>query len=138
MIKIGFNVLAWTAEVSEKVLPIADKLKAIGYDGVECFIGAPNVAAYKQFGDHAKNIGLETTAVTVVDKDTNPVDPSPAVRQKALDRIKWVIDRAHDMHATVLCGPFHSAHATFTRQAPVMQEYQWCADVLRSAGDLAE
>jgi D-psicose/D-tagatose/L-ribulose 3-epimerase len=137
MIKIGFNVLAWTAEVSEKVWPIADRLKQIGYDGVECFIGAPSVSAYKQFGGHARSIGLETTAVTVVDKDTNPIDPSPAVRQKALDRIKWVIDRAHDMNATVLCGPFHSAHATFTRQAPEEQEYHRCAEVLRSAGDYA-
>ena len=39
MIKVGFNVLAWTAEVSEKLFPIADRLKKIGYDGVECFIG---------------------------------------------------------------------------------------------------
>ena len=33
MIKVGFNVLAWTAEVSEKLFPIADQLKQIGYDG---------------------------------------------------------------------------------------------------------
>ena len=137
MIKIGFNVLAWTAEVSDKLLPIADRLKHIGYDGVECFIGAPDVNAYKKFGDHARSIGLETTAVTVVDKDTNPVDPSTVVRQKALDRIKWVIDRAHDMHASVLCGPFHSAHATFTRQAPEEQEYQRSAEILHAAGEYA-
>ena len=134
MIKIGFNVLAWTADVSDKVFPIADRIKQIGYDGVECFIGAPDADAYKRFGDHARNIGLETTAVTVVDKDTNPVDSSAAVRAKALDRIKWVIDRAHDMHASVLCGPFHSAHANFSRQAPVEDEYKRAAEVLHAAG----
>src|SRR5690349_12918824 len=102
MIKIGFNILAWTAEVSEKALPLADRLKQIGYDGLECFIGSPDVRGYKRFGNHAHELGLETTAVTVVDKDTNPVDSSSTVREKAVDRIKWVIDRAHDMHATVL------------------------------------
>jgi len=134
MIKIGFNVLAWTADVSDKLFPIADKIKQIGYDGVECFIGAPDADAYRRFGDHARNIGLETTAVTVVDKDTNPVDSSAAVRLKALDRIKWVIDRAYDMHASVLCGPFHSAHANFTRQAPADEEYKRSAEVLHAAG----
>jgi D-psicose/D-tagatose/L-ribulose 3-epimerase len=137
MIKVGFNVLAWTAEVSEKVLPIADRLKQIGYDGVECFIGAGDPAAYRQFGNHAMAIDLETTAVTVVAKDTNPVDSSAAVRAKALDQIKWVIDRTHDMQATVLCGPFHSAHANFSRNAPQEQEYQWSAEVLHAAGEYA-
>jgi D-psicose/D-tagatose/L-ribulose 3-epimerase len=137
MIKVGFNVLAWTAEVSEKVLPIADKLKQIGYDGVECFVGSPDQAAYRRFGDHANNIGLETTAVTVLDKEANPVDGSAAVRSKSLDRIKWAIDRAHDMRAHVLCGPFHSAHANFSRRPPQEQEYQWSAEVLHVAGEYA-
>ena len=100
MIKVGFNVLAWTAEVSEKLFPIADRLKKIGYDGVECFIGAGDAAAYRQFGNHARALGLETTAVTVMSKETNPVDGSAAVRAKSLDQIKWVIDRTHDMQAS--------------------------------------
>ncbi len=137
MIKIGFNVLAWTADVSDKVLPIVDRLKQIGYDGVECFVGSPDANAYRRFGDHAHGLGLETTAVTVMDKDTNPVDPSATVRNKALDRIKWAIDRTHDMRSKVLCGPFHSAHANFSRNAPQEQEYQWSAEVLRAAGEYA-
>ena len=39
MNKIGFNVLAWSAEISPKLFPVLDRLKAIGYDGVEFFIG---------------------------------------------------------------------------------------------------
>jgi D-psicose/D-tagatose/L-ribulose 3-epimerase len=137
MIKVGFNVLAWTAEVSDNVLPVADRLKQIGYDGVECFVGSADAAAYRRFGDHAYAIGLETTAVTVLDKDTNPVDSSASVRAKSLDRIKWAIDRTHDMRALVLCGPFHSAHANFSRRPPQQEEYQWSAEVLHAAGEYA-
>lgn len=138
MIKVGFNVLAWTADVSDKVFPIADRLKQIGYDGVECFVGSPDEAAYKRFGDHAHSIGLETTGVTVMSQDTNPVDPSSTVRANALGRMKWAIDRTHDMRATVLCGPMHSAHAAFSRQPPQEKEYECCAEVLRAAGDYAD
>lgn len=35
MNKIGFNVLAWSAEMSEALLPVLDRLKKIGYDGAE-------------------------------------------------------------------------------------------------------
>jgi len=137
MYKVGFNTLVWSAVVSDEQFPIIDRLKEIGYDGVECFIGAPDDAAYKRFGDHAANIGLETTSVFVVDTDHNPVSPDAAVRSKALDRIKWGIDRAHDMRSTILCGPFHSAHGQFSKKPPQEDEYKWCAEVLHHAGDYA-
>jgi D-psicose/D-tagatose/L-ribulose 3-epimerase len=137
MYKIGFNTLVWSAVVSDEQFPIIDRLKEIGYDGVECFIGAPGDDAYRRFGKHASEIGLETTAVFVVDPDHNPVDPSPAVRAKALDRIKWGIDRAFDMGSTILCGPFHSAHANFSKKPPQEDEYIRCAEVLHQAGDHA-
>jgi D-psicose/D-tagatose/L-ribulose 3-epimerase len=137
MNKIGFNTLVWSAVMSDDLLPIIDRLKQIGYDGVECFVGSPDDKAYQRFGNHAHNIGLETTAVFVVGKDENPVSPDAAIRAKGLDRIKWGIDRAHDMKATVLCGPFHSAHGVFAQHPPLEEEYKWCGEVLHAAGDYA-
>jgi D-psicose/D-tagatose/L-ribulose 3-epimerase len=58
MNKIGFNTLVWSAVVSDDLFPIVDRLKEIGYDGVECLIGAPENDAYTRFGRHTKNIGL--------------------------------------------------------------------------------
>ena len=137
MNKIGFNVLAWSAVVSEELFPVVDRLRKIGYDGVEFAIGSPNEAAYKQMGNHAKDIGIETTAVFVLGKDENPIDPSVAVRQRGLERIKWAIDRAHDLQAKVICGPFHSAFANFNHHAPRKEEYDWSAEVLHAAGEYA-
>jgi D-psicose/D-tagatose/L-ribulose 3-epimerase len=56
---------------------------------------------------------------------------------KALSRVKWGIDRAHDRNAKMLCGPFHSAHAIFAKRAPTDHEYEWSAEVLQSADDYA-
>ncbi len=137
MNKIGFNVLAWSAVVSDKLMPVADRLKKTGYDGVECLIGSLDKTAYQRFGDHALNLGLETTCVFVLGKDENPISASAAVRARGLDRIKWAIDRAHDMHAKVICGPFHSAHAIFAQHPPEDQEYAWSAEVLHAAGEYA-
>lgn len=137
MNKIGFNVLAWTAAVSDELTPIVERLKKIGYDGVECLIGSEDESAYRRFGDTAAALDLDVTCVFVLGKDENPVSTSPAVRSKALDRIKWAIDRAHDMNSKIICGPFHSAHAVFSREAPQEQEYSWGAEVLHGAGDYA-
>ena len=137
MNKIGFNVLVWSAVVSEEMTPIIERLKNIGYDGVECFIGGHDKSAYKRFGQQALSFELETTGVFTLGKDENPISESADIRAKAVDRIKWAIDRAHDMNAKIICGPFHSAHTIFANHAPNDQEYAWSAEALHEAGDYA-
>ncbi|MFC4872325.1 sugar phosphate isomerase/epimerase family protein [Negadavirga shengliensis] len=138
MNKIGFNVLAWSAAVSDDLKPVIDRLKKIGYDGVEFFVGSPDEAAYKNIGDYVRDINMETTTVFVLGPDENPIDPDPRVRKKSIEKIKWTIDRSHDLGARVICGPFHSAFSTFAKRAPIEDEYEWSAEVLREAGEYAQ
>ncbi|MGH8019493.1 MAG: sugar phosphate isomerase/epimerase family protein [Opitutaceae bacterium] len=69
--------------------------------------------------------------------DANPISPDKTVRAKAVDVLKWNIDRTFDCGASLLCGPFHSAFATFTRADIHQDEYERSAEVLRAAGDHA-
>ena len=138
MNKIGFNVLAWTAAVSDDLFPTIDRLKTIGYDGVEFYLGAPDLSAYQSMGDYTKNAGLETTAVMTLGKDENPVSESAAVRTKAIDRIKWGVDRAHALNSKIICGPFHSAHTVFVNRPATDQEYAWAGEVLHTAAEYAK
>ena len=137
MNKIGFNVLAWTAAVSDDLFPVIDRLKNIGYDGVEFYLGVPDLAAYQRMGDYTKDLGLETTAVMTLGKDDNPVSESAEVRAKALDKIKWGVDRAHALNAKIICGPFHSGHTIFVNRPALDQEYALAGEVLNAAADYA-
>lgn len=137
MTKIGFDLLAWSAAVSEDLLPIAERLKEIGYDGIECFLGVEDKKVYPRFGKAVRDLGLDMTCVMVLGPDENPISPSADVRSKGLDRIKWAIDRASDLNAELICGPFHSAFATFADKAPDEDEYKRSAEVLAAAGEYA-
>jgi D-psicose/D-tagatose/L-ribulose 3-epimerase len=138
MPKLGFNLLVWTAAISDDYFPHVERLKKIGYDGVEICMGQQDVAAYKRFNQHLKNLGLGVTCVTIVGADANPASPDKAVRAKGLDAIKWNIDRTVDVGANLLCGPFHSAFATFTRQDISPDEYKRSAEILHAAGEYAK
>lgn len=137
MNKIGFNVLAWSANMSDELKPILDRLKKIGYDGAEFFVGSPDEAAYKNIGNYCREIGLEVTTVSVLSPEENLISAEAAVRQKGLEKIKWIIDRSHDLGSQVLCGPIHSAFATFSKAAPQKVEYERSAEMLHQAGDYA-
>lgn len=137
MNKIGFNVLAWTAAVSDDLFPIIERLKTIGYDGVEFYLGPQEAAAYQRMGSFLNDLGLETTAVMTVGADENPVSDSAEVRGRALDKIKWAVDRAHDLGSKVICGPFHSAHTVFVNRPADDHEYALAGEVLNAAADYA-
>ncbi|MFT5885401.1 MAG: D-psicose/D-tagatose/L-ribulose 3-epimerase [Arcticibacterium sp.] len=138
MIKIGFNVLAWSSEVSEDLLPIIERLKTIGYDGVEFYVGAEDEKAYKTVSERCKALGLGVTTVTSLSAENNPISDNAKGRAIGLDRIKWAIDRSVDLGSDVLCGPFHSAHAHFYGRPASSDELKWAAEILHEAGDHAE
>jgi D-psicose/D-tagatose/L-ribulose 3-epimerase len=138
MPKLGFNLLAWTASISDDFFPHIERLKKIGYDGIEICNGAQDPAAYKRLKKLLGDLNLGLTCVTIVGADANPASPDAAIRAKGLDAIKWNIDRTVDCGAKLLCGPFHSAFATFTRADINPDEYQRSAEILRAAGDYAK
>jgi D-psicose/D-tagatose/L-ribulose 3-epimerase len=51
--------------------------------------------------------------------------------------LKWAVDRANDLGAKVICGPFHSAFANFRKRPPSEDEYKMSAEVLHKAGEYA-
>lgn len=136
---IGFNLLVWSGGLPEDFLPITERLKKIGYDGVECFMAEQDINAYKKLGKHLGSIGLEATCVLGMGPDENPISDSKSVRDKAVIRLKEAIDCAHAINSKIICGPFHSAFATFAeRHPPTDDEYKWSAEVLRAAGEYAK
>ena len=136
--KIGFNLLVWSGGIPDTFWSVTERLKKIGYDGIECFMGERDASVYKKFGDHLRSVGLEATCVLGMGPDENPVSDLPAIRQKAVERLKQAIDCAQAVGSKVICGPFHSAFATFTsRRPPEDQEYNWSAEVLNAAGEYA-
>ena len=64
--KYGMNLLLWTGEMNDSMLPVLKLLKNLGYDGVELPIF--NTALdYKKWGKILDDHGLERTAVTFTD-----------------------------------------------------------------------
>lgn len=138
MNKIGFNLLAWSASLGEDFYPHIERLSRTGYDILEFAMGNRDPQAYKALGKLRNDLGMEATAVTVLPPEANPVSPDAAVRQKAIDLLKVDIDMAADTGARILCGPIHSAVATFSSYSPQDEEVAYSAEVLRAVGEHAE
>lgn len=135
--KTGMNLLLWTTHVTSELYPTLGKIKAAGFDGVEVPIFGGDVAHYKALGAELKNLGLRSTAVTVVSPEANPISPDAKVRQSAVDRLKEVIECVAAHGGENLCGPFHSPLGVFSGNGPTADEKKHAADTLRKVAEFA-
>jgi len=138
LMKVGMNLLLWTAFVTEEHFPILEKIKKTGYDGVEIPLFDGDAGHYKKIKKELDNLGLGCTAVTVVNAETNPISPDASIRKAGLERIKWALDMTSVMGGDLLAGPYHSALGVFSGQPPTADERKRAVEVLTQAADHAQ
>jgi D-psicose/D-tagatose/L-ribulose 3-epimerase len=135
--RLGFNLLLWTTHVVDEHVPLFDRLKQTGYDGVEIPLFEGEVNHYKRLGRIVKDAGLAASAVTVLPTGKSAIAAEAAQRALALDHLKWAIDCAAALGANVLCGPFHQPLGEFSGIGPTEAEKSHCVEVHKRAAQYA-
>jgi D-psicose/D-tagatose/L-ribulose 3-epimerase len=136
--KYGMNLLLWSGDVGDEHLPMIERLKTMGFDGVEVPLFNLDVDKWTRFGQKLDTIGLERTAVTIRNEPDNPISSDPAIRQQAVELNKQTLDCCQALGAQSLVGPFHSAIGIFSGAGPTDEEWKWGVDVMRETAEYAE
>ena len=136
--KFGMNMLLWSGDLADELLPVFERLKKIGYDGVELPIFDPDSAKFAKWGKRLDEIGLERTCVTIRTTDNNPISPDAKVRKAAVDAMKRTLECCEAVGAKLLCGPYHSAIGEFTGAGPTADEWKWGVEVMRQNANNAK
>ena len=134
--KFGMNLLLWTGEMNDDMIPVCESLKKGGYDGVEVPI-FNNELDYGVWGQRLDDIGLKRTAVTIRKEEDNPISPDAAIRAKGVEGTKKAIDCCVDLGAPQLVGPYHSALGFFSGAGPTEDEWKWGVDSMRKVAEHA-
>lgn len=134
--KFGMNLLLWTGELNEELLPTLERLKAIGFDGIELPIFNLDLD-YAAWGKRLDDLGLERTAVTVRNAEDNPISPDAAIRAKGVELNKRTLDCCAAVGAQTICGPYHSALGEFSGSGRTDDEWNWGVDSMRQMAEHA-
>jgi len=138
-VKIGFNLLLWTTHVTDEHFHLLEKIKAVGYDGVEIPIFEGDVAHFEKVGQALKDNGLDCTSVTVIPTpEHNLLSEDAAHRQSGVDHLKHVLDCSAALGSEVLCGPYYQPLGQFSGNPPTDDEKQRAADAHRQAAEHAQ
>ncbi len=134
--KFGMNLLLWSGELNDGLMPVLEQLKAMGYDGVEVPIFNLDLD-YAAWGKKLDSMGLERTAVTVRNVDDNPISPDAAVRAKGVELNKRTLDCCAAAGVESLIGPYHSALGHFSGAGPTKDEWKWGVESMRAMAEHA-
>src|SRR5262249_28794723 len=136
--KFGMNLLLWTGEINDSLMPVLEKLKKIGYDGVEVPIFGGEPAQFAPWGKRLEDLGFGITAVTIRTEENNPISPDAKIRAAGVAATKKTLDCCHELGATSICGPFHSAIGLFSGKGPTPDEWKWGVDSMRQVAEHAK
>lgn len=135
--KLGINLYLWADDMHDDLMPVLERLKQIGYDGVEVPIFDLGQAKWELWARRLDDLGLQRTANTVIAAQHNPLSDDPAVREAAYEHIRQVIDCCAAVGSSLLCGPHQVALGVFTGRGATDEEWQRCVEHLRRAAEYA-
>ena len=137
--KTGMNLLMWASEITAEHDPVLEQIREMGFDAVEIPVFAvDSTKPYERLGDRLRSLGLTATAVTVMNAETNPISPDPAIRKAAVAHIARVLECCSAFDCEILCGPIHSAIGVFSGQGPTEAEFEHGVDTLRLFAERAD
>jgi D-psicose/D-tagatose/L-ribulose 3-epimerase len=134
--KYGMNLLLWSGELNDDLLPVLERLKSMGYDGVELPIFNLDLD-YAAWGKKLDKIGLRRTAVTVRNLTDNPISPDATIRAKGVELNKKTLDCCAAVGAETICGPYHSALGHFSGSGPTADEWKWGVESMQKTAEHA-
>lgn len=134
-IKLGINLMAWSGSVGRAELALLPRIAALGYDGVELPILAPDQIEPAMVRQALGEVGLSCTASGAMPPGTSLLDPAERARGIAwLDRTLAI---AAACGASLLCGPLYHPVGALPGRPPNAAEWDSAVVALRAVGKLA-
>jgi len=137
--RVGMNMLLWGTDLSgEQHLPLFERLKAMGYDGVELPLIGADPARIAGLARRLDDIGLARTGVTVTGAEANLISADSRIRRAGIDAVDKALECCAAAEISVLVGPFYSALGVFSGAAPTTTEWQYALDGIREISQRAQ
>ena len=136
--KYAMNLLLWSANIGEEHYPLLEKIKSWGFDGVEIPFFGPDEPRFKKLAAKLKEIGLQCTTCVLVGKETNPIDPQPAVRKAGVDFLKKMIDLNNTVGSTMMMGPYTAPVGALVGRGRTNDEWKWGVEVFQKVAPHAQ
>ncbi|MEX2015921.1 MAG: sugar phosphate isomerase/epimerase family protein [Candidatus Hydrogenedentales bacterium] len=135
--KTGINLLLWTAAATEEHVPLLERIKGWGYDGVEFPMFAPDASPWDRLAAVSDDLGLSRSVVAVLPQDMSLLAETPQDRARAVEQLKATLDSCLELGATMLGGPIYHPVGKLVGRGPTDEERKRAVEGLQKVGEYA-
>ncbi|HDN85305.1 MAG TPA: sugar phosphate isomerase/epimerase [Candidatus Aerophobetes bacterium] len=138
--KYGAHSLMWTARFTEKDLGLFDRLKQMGFDGLEIYVSADSIDSLprEKIKEKMRETGMECTISTGLGENQNVISPDENKRKNGVAYLKKAIDLAVELGTDIVSGVLYAAWGKFTGKMRTQQEWNYCKESLLQAAEYAK
>ena len=106
--KVGVNLLLWSAQMGRESVGLVHKVGEMGFDGVEIFIDDPAAIDCRALREAAEAHGLGMTCCSIVGPDRHLISDDATVRRQALDYLRAACEVCAEVGSDTFCGPLYA------------------------------
>lgn len=128
--------MVWSGNVGAEELALFPQIKAMGYDGVEIPIFAPEAIDVPKVKTALAASGLVCTTSTAMAGGLSLIDAD--VQADSIEWLQSVVQVAAALGSTVLCGPMPVPVGELRGRGYTQAEWDTCVQSLRAVGNVAE
>lgn len=136
--QVGINLLCLGGYIDAEHLPRIERLKELGYDGVEVPVLRGTADHYAWLGRELDALGLRRTTTSVIPSvSANPVSSDAVERAAGRAHLDWAMECAMALGAESVGGPFHAPIGHFTGAGPSEDELCYGAEAHHAMAERA-
>jgi len=128
----------WTPEFTEKDMGLFDKLKEMGFDGIELHLNHPESLPMEKIKEKMQDTGMKCTFTAALEKKNNPISPDQKIRERGIASLNELVDVVAELKGDVLSGVIYAAWGEFTGKMRTKEEWDYCKKSLFKSAEYAE
>jgi len=136
--RYGLNFLVYTPTFSKDKVDLIKKVADMGFDGVEIPFNDLSVLDAKATNRAREAAGVGLTSCCVMLPGTSLCGEEDAERRAGVERIRQMVDITAEMGGDTVAGPLYSPVSHLTGSGRTDDEWKWCVDGLKAAGEHAQ
>lgn len=136
--KVGVNLLLWSAQMGPESIDLIHKAADMGFDGVEIFIDEPSAIDCQGIRNATEAGGLGITCCSIVGPDRHLISDDPATRRQALDYLRASCDVSAQVGSDTFCGPLYAGVGVLAGRPRTDEEWARAVEGLQAAATHAE
>ena len=128
--KYGLNTLIFTGSFKDENTVLFERVKKIGFDGVEIALARKGDLDYVRTLEQLKNNGLECSGICgMFSPDRDIRGPDKENIKNGIEYIRDGIDAAAAMDCDIFTGPIYSAVGRANLESPEDRKKQWQTEI---------